>query len=193
MPGSSNGGGPRPARSPAVNEDTSAFWRFSLSAYRDPGVQTECLDLQDRLGIDVNLLLFCAFIGAVYGAALPDREMEAAAGLVRSWHDDVVGGLRRVRRTLKPLATGTSSIAVPAAKLRDGVKASELEAEQIEQMMLERWSKTRIGGWARRRPADAVADNIRLLFATCAGSARQSELPRRLLAAALAASPDAGS
>jgi uncharacterized protein (TIGR02444 family) len=193
MPGSSNGGDPRPARSLAVKKETSPFWTFSLSVYRDPGVRTECLDLQDLLGVDVNLLLFCAFIGAVHGAALPDREIEAAASLVRSWHHDVVGSLRTARQTLKPLATGTSPIAVPAAKLRADVKASELEAEQIEQMMLERWSKTRIDGWERRRPADAVADNIRMLFATCAGAARQPELPRRLLAAALAAAPEAGS
>jgi uncharacterized protein (TIGR02444 family) len=191
MPGSSNGGDPRPARS--LKKETSPFWTFSLSVYRDPGVRTECLDLQDLLGVDVNLLLFCAFIGAVHGAALPDREIEAAASLVRSWHHDVVGSLRTARQTLKPLATGTSPIAVPAAKLRADVKASELEAEQIEQMMLERWSKTRIDGWERRRPADAVADNIRILFATCAGAARQPELPRRLLAAALAAAPEAGS
>ena len=170
-----------------MEEDTSPFWRFSLTVYGDPGVQTECLDLQDHCGIDVNLLLFCAFIGAVYGVVLPDRDMKAAAGLVCAWHQDVVGSLRRARRTLKPIATDASPNLSLAAKLRADVMASELEAERIEQMMLERWSKTRIEGWARRRPADAVADNIRTLLSTCGGSARQPELPRHLLAAALAA------
>ncbi len=175
-----------------MEEDTSPFWRFSLIVYGDPGVQTECLDLQDRFGIDVNLLLFCTFIGAVYGAVLPDRDLEAAAGLVGAWHQDVVGSLRRARRTLKPFATDASPILSLAAKLRADVKASELEAERIEQMMLERWSKTRMEGWARRRPADAVADNIRALLSTCGGSARQPELPRYLLAAGLAAAPNGG-
>jgi hypothetical protein len=124
---------------------------------------------------------------------LPDRDMEAATGLVRAWQQGVVCSLCGARRALKPFATDASLILLLEAKLRADVKASELEAERIEQMMLEHWSKARIEGWVRKRPVDAVADNIRTLLSTCGGSARQPELPHHLFAAALAAASDAGS
>jgi uncharacterized protein (TIGR02444 family) len=38
----------------------NAFWDFSLKVYAAAGVADECILLQDRFGIDVNLLLFCA-------------------------------------------------------------------------------------------------------------------------------------
>ena len=39
------------------------FWEFSLRVYGNGGVPTACLALQERHAIDVNLLLFCAWIG----------------------------------------------------------------------------------------------------------------------------------
>jgi uncharacterized protein (TIGR02444 family) len=42
----------------------SPFLLFSLSVYGSLGVQKECAELQDSFGIDVNLLLFCAFVDA---------------------------------------------------------------------------------------------------------------------------------
>lgn len=165
----------------------SAFWTFSLTVYGDPAVQQECLELQDDYGIDVNLLLFCAFVGAVHGALLPGEAIREAAATVGGWHDNVVGPLRAARRALKPLATEASPIAEPAADLRIGVKAAELEAERIEQMMLEDWAISRIAEWPRARPADAVSNNIQALFAM-RGPERTPGLPGRLVAAALTAS-----
>jgi uncharacterized protein (TIGR02444 family) len=40
------------------------FWRFSLRIYRAPGVADECIAVQERYGIDVNLMLFCAWLAA---------------------------------------------------------------------------------------------------------------------------------
>jgi uncharacterized protein (TIGR02444 family) len=183
----SNAGGPNPARSSAVNENESELWTFSLTVYSDPAVQKECLDLQDEFGIDVNLLLFCAFVGAVSGAVLSDEAMKEAADVVGAWHRDVVGRLRQARRALKPFATETSAIASPARSLRTAVKALELDAERIEQAMLEQWSAARIDAWPRARPAGAVVDNIQMLFAISAETPRRPPPPQHLVAAALTA------
>ena len=40
-----------------------SFWSFSLKVYAAPDVGDECISLQDGYGIDVNLLLFAAFLG----------------------------------------------------------------------------------------------------------------------------------
>lgn len=170
-----------------MTEPPSRFWSFSLAVYSDAAVQAECLDLQDRHGIDVNLLLFCAYAGAVRGAVVPDAELRAAAGLVDEWHKQIVQSLRQARRALKPFATDASAIAASAAALRTDVKAAELESERIEQTILEEWSTRRIAGWLRAEPAAAIAANIRNLFAIYRGSADAPEIPDRLIAAALGA------
>ena len=46
------------------------LWAFSLAVYGGDGVAEECLDLQERLGLDVNILLFAAFLGAVEAVQL---------------------------------------------------------------------------------------------------------------------------
>ncbi len=163
------------------------FWAFSLSVYDDSAVRTECLDLQDRYGIDVNLLLFCAYVGVVHGAILSDSEVRQAAGVVGEWHKNIVRSLRQARRALKPFATEPSPIAAAAATLRASVKTMELEAERVEQTMLEDWSALRVEAWPQAQPTAAVAANIRTLFAISDGSAQRLDLPKHLVAVALAA------
>jgi len=167
-----------------VSEPGSRFWSFSLAVYSGSGVQAECLDLQDRYGIDVNLLLFCAYIGAAYGAVLPDTALHEARDLVDAWHQEIVRKLRDARRALKP-AAAASHIGASAAELRSTVKAAELEAERIEQTMLEEWSAERLKAWPRAEPETAVAANIQNLFALNGDAARPSEMPTHLVAAAL--------
>jgi uncharacterized protein (TIGR02444 family) len=162
------------------------FWTFSLAVYRDPAVQQECLALQDRHGIDVNLLLLCAFAGAVHGALLSAEDVKQAEDAVAHWQHDIVTSLRGVRRALKPLAEEKVQLGPQAAALRESVKAAELEAEHIEQQMLERWVTARLAAWPRGEPAAAVTANIRALFAATATPQPQG-LPAHLIAAALAA------
>jgi len=168
-----------------VTESESRFWRFSLAVYGDPAVQRECLELQDTYGVDVSLLLFCAFIGAAYGAVFSDRAVKEAADAVRTWQNDVVGMLRAARRALKPFATATSRSGAAAATLRAQVKDIELEAERIEQAMLEHWAAAQIASWPRGRPTVAIAENLRTLFAVTV-QGPQPPVPQHLIAAAFA-------
>jgi uncharacterized protein (TIGR02444 family) len=170
-----------------VKDEKSEFWAFSCAVYDNPAVQQECLCLQDEYGIDVNVLLFCAFVGAVHAAVLSDRDVKDAVTAVGEWHKNVVSRLRGVRRALKPLALEKSPIASLAARLRTGVKALELDAERIEQTKLGRWCAARIATWRRAQPAHAIVDNVRTLLEISVGSGLRPELPNHLIAAALAA------
>jgi uncharacterized protein (TIGR02444 family) len=164
----------------------SQFWTFSLAVYADAAVQKECLDLQDRFGVDVNLLLFCAFVGAAHGALLSEADVSNAAAAVGDWHRNIVTHLREVRRALKPFAAGPSTISASAEALRNSVKASELEAERIEQTLLEVWCSARLDRLPRAKPDKAVAANIQTLLARHEGEAGQPQMPGHLAAAALA-------
>ena len=55
------------------------FWSFSLRIYGAPGVEPACLDLQDRFGADVNLALYCLWIGRALTPQALARALEAAA------------------------------------------------------------------------------------------------------------------
>jgi uncharacterized protein (TIGR02444 family) len=139
----------------AALQRDNAFWQFSLEIYGAPGVAAECLAPQDTLGIDVNLLLFCAWLGAARRIALTASEVESALNLVQPWHDQAVRPLRAVRKQLKEFSTPDGEA------FRTRVKALELEAEQVEQAMLFSYA---LQIWPRigtDEPRDAVAANLR--------------------------------
>lgn len=102
------------------------FWAYSLRLYRRPGVAPACLALQERLGLDVNLLLFCLWTGS-RGIVLASRLMAMAVDVSAMWSGNVVKPLRSVRRFLKPMH-------LPL--YRGQVARAELAAEKLEQMLL---------------------------------------------------------
>jgi uncharacterized protein (TIGR02444 family) len=145
---------------------SSKFWGFSLAVYGAQGVEPECLSLQDRYGLDINLLLLCAYLGAMRGVTLSAADIAAVRAEVASWHADIVRPLRAARRRLKTIELPDARIAEAAAQLRSRVKAAELETEYIEQVLLEHWAEARIASWPRGERRDAVAANIQTLFAS---------------------------
>jgi len=141
-------------------------------------VAPACLALQDRHGLDVNLLLFAVWTGG-RGVVLSETTLRAAAERVRRWHVDVVRPLRALRRRLKGDAHGMEPAL--AAAIRERIAAAELAAEHVEQLAL-----TDLLG--ERDPvsgADAIEANL-AVFARAADLAFD-ENDRRDLAAIVAA------
>ena len=136
------------------------FWRFSLAVYRDKDVQAECLDVQERLGADVNLLLFCAYAGAAEGVRLGPADLADAAERVRAWHMEAVRPLRLARRSLKSWTEGDSALAREAAVVRRQAQGLEIRTEQIEQAMLWHWLDGRRAGLETSDRATALRGNL---------------------------------
>ncbi|HEX9464673.1 MAG TPA: TIGR02444 family protein [Alphaproteobacteria bacterium] len=147
----------------AGGRPANPFWTYSLRLYRRPDVAAACIALQDRLGVDVNVLLFCLWAGH-RGVALPPKTMTLIGELSRLWSTNVVGGLRQVRRFLKPLG-------LPA--LRGQVARVELAAERVEQDLL-----VRLLPAARRRRAMPLPERAELAARNLAHYLRR-HLPRR--------------
>ena len=80
--------------------ETNRFWQFSLDFYRRDGVAEACLTLQDRLGLDVNILLYAAWL-ASQGRTASVADFEQVDLLVAPWREEVIRPLRRIRRWLK--------------------------------------------------------------------------------------------
>jgi uncharacterized protein (TIGR02444 family) len=143
------------------NQYQNDFWRFSLAVYAQRGVAYECLGLQDKFGLNINLLLFCAWLGR-RGIAVTRDDLEAASRVISSWHDHVVRPLRGVRRHMK-------SHHEDVAPLRANVGRVEIEAEQVEQAMLFSYAQritSRVGN-------DAVARNVNEYIAMTSGASGQ--------------------
>jgi uncharacterized protein (TIGR02444 family) len=114
------------------------FWRYSLSVYSREGVPAELIALQDTFDIDVNMALFCLWLGRSAGLQLSDENLVAMSACCTSWNAETVIPMRGVRRYLKS-GTAVQPIAQCAAELRTQIKRLELLAEQIEQAILYDW------------------------------------------------------
>jgi uncharacterized protein (TIGR02444 family) len=162
------------------------FWKFSLAVYAAPEVAAECLALQRELDIDINVLLFCAFMGNTHKILLDQDDLTRTQNHVRTWHETSVRPLRKARQDIKPMP----AMSDPAVKaLRDDIAKSELRAEQIEQAMLFELAGKWIDAAAAGSAAEAVRHNVRdfLTSATSAGAPpRQAE---HLIAQAIAYRP----
>ncbi len=168
----------------------SPLWTFSLEVYAQQGVQQECLALQDEFGVDVNLLLFFCYVGAIEGIRLGEREIAEASQAVSDWRGEVVRGLRDVRRSLKTIAAQTP-IAEPAKALRINVKAAELEAERIEQAILWAWLRSRHAEARGLFEENSLAANTGL-FLALNGVHAADPIPALISAARSAAQRSAG-
>jgi uncharacterized protein (TIGR02444 family) len=135
------------------------LWRFSLDRYARPGVAPLCLRLQERHGADVNLLLLALWL-ASEGRAV--RQSDGPGALVAAWHEQTVRPLRLLRQTVK----GWHLDGVPASRVeafRRYIKAAELEAEHLEQEVLQVWADRRGPPSGARREALALA-NLRAVL-----------------------------
>lgn len=104
--------------------------QFALAVHEADGVAAACVSLQDELGLDVNVLLLAAYVGAVRGATLTPAALDSARALTDDWRRDVVYPLRLVRRGLKSGPAPAPN--TQTAELRSQVAKAELAAEMIE-------------------------------------------------------------
>ncbi len=129
------------------------FWDYAIEVYRRDGVGQACLDLQEHHGVDVNVLLFCCWLGASGRGALDDGRMARLVKTVEPWHGDIVRGLRAVRAALKGgLDTAPRDL---SDALRARIAAAEIDSEHIEHFML-------VADTADLAPNEAIAMEQRL-------------------------------
>lgn len=139
----------------------SAAWDFVLRLYGMPGVAPACLDLQERHGINVSLMLFCLWHGTVSERPLGE-DLPAMAAAAEEWHRSAVLPIRAARSWLKRDAEGLQQST--SAALYKTVLAAEIDCEHAELLMLAKLGQahcaTRGGG-----PFPAtMAENLAAFF-----------------------------
>jgi uncharacterized protein (TIGR02444 family) len=150
---------------------TQTLSAFSGCLYAGDGVPAACLHLQDELGLDVNLLLWCLYAGA-RGTALTPEMIATADAACDAWRSNVVRPLREVRRWLKTAGP-------QAEPLRKQVLAQEIDSEWHQQSLIEaavtldsKPASSWIGAsnlaaymrWAQVTPTVAATEAVRTLL-----------------------------
>ena len=114
-------------------EQQQDFWNFSVATYGKAGVAEACLHLQEELGIDVNVLLYCCWYGCTRGT-LDRSAMERILSIAEPWAENVVRPLRAARTWMK--AVGCDQPFLPGDEcmaLREEIKRAELKAEHLQE------------------------------------------------------------
>ena len=115
----------------AAAASDNPLWGFACAVYAARGVADACLALQDREGLDVNLLLFCCWAGR-HGHTLTTAQLESLDAAIRPWQREVTQALRRARTWLKTEGDGSAEV----TELRAAIKHAELDAERLAQAKL---------------------------------------------------------
>jgi uncharacterized protein (TIGR02444 family) len=119
------------------------FWDYSVALYGRTGVEAACLELQQRHGIDVNLVLLCLWLGE-RGTALDGEMLARLCHAAGRWQIEVVRPLRALRRRLKERVGDGEPNSVAgdwpglAIALRERALALEIDGERLEQLHLGR-------------------------------------------------------
>lgn len=135
----------------------NGFWKFSLALYSRPNVREECLALQAEHSIDVNVLLFCGWVGWSKRVRLEAVDLTGIEAVVTDWHRSTVKPLRSVRQYLKGSGAGGAS------ELRDRVKAVELEAERVEQALLFSYAERQWPHGGSEEAGSCISSNMQML------------------------------
>jgi uncharacterized protein (TIGR02444 family) len=149
-----------------------AFWRFSLAFYARPGVAPALIALQDRDGLDVNVILYALWLGLARGHAMDAADLAAAESAAAPLRDAVVVELRGLRRRLRAHPDPD------VQALRRRVQTLEIAAERAVQMRLA-CSVTPAPKSDQR--VEAALANLALCLGGAAGSA-EAETIRAALA-----------
>lgn len=153
----------------AVEMESNPFWDYSVALYGRPGVSRACLELQESLGADVNLVLFCFWWAASGRAELEPAAFDSVVEQASRWHDDVVRPFRQARRAAKqgaPQLTATEAQAVYREVLR-----TELLLERAEQALIARAADAMVAaGITKPQGPDSAARGLERYFARIGAS-----------------------
>lgn len=89
--------------------------------------------MQDEHGVDVNLLLFCCWMGVSARGKLQDYEFIDLFEISETLNDNLLNNLRSARKRLKEPSNGQKEL---REKLREDILACELQAEKMAQNAL---------------------------------------------------------
>jgi len=118
-----------------MNFPESLFWNYSCQLFQIADVADTCLQIQNSLDADVNLLLFCCWAGDNHHP-LNKLDIDKLIQASEPWQTAIIKPLRDARRLMK-----NQIIAMPANLHKQTIanlSEMELNAEHMAQLDLEK-------------------------------------------------------
>ena len=100
-------------------------WPAICAAYRDDGLATACIAMQNRFRADIPFLLVLGIVDRV-GHGPGKTELAKLVAASRDWQEAAIAPLRHIRKSMKGRFTAPAEMS-----LRDDIKRLELEAERL--------------------------------------------------------------
>jgi len=112
----------------------SEFWNYSTQIWTLPQVETICLDLQNNYDANVNMLLYCCWLGDK-NLSFNDDDLQTLLDTIQPWQI-MIKPLRDSRKMMKQhiIAMPTDMIEQTIANISE----MELNAEHMSQLSLEK-------------------------------------------------------
>lgn len=137
------------------------LWDYATRVYARGTAKEACLALQDRHGLDVNVMLFCCWVASSGRGTFRDSELDQALRAVADWRGNAINALHGLKLYLKG---DTAPAPRPLSDdLRRVVVECELHAEHVEVLMLHA-AMTRVGTGTFDR-LQQIEDSLANLFA----------------------------
>jgi len=117
-----------------MNFPNSEFWNYSSQIWKLPDVENICLELQNNYDINVNLILYCCWVGDK-NLNLNDDDLQILLDTIQPWQT-MIKPLRDSRKMMQQ-----QLIAMPANMLDqtiENISEMELNAEHMSQLALEK-------------------------------------------------------
>lgn len=135
------------------------FCTFVKQLQAQPEVNNALLSLQQRLQLNINMLLFCCWIAEKGLKPLNKKELRDILAMIAPWHNQIVLALKKLRKRLP------QQISKPTLhKISKLIIAKETLANQIEQMLL---SDIMLKPVAKRTPEQRFADACKNITVYC--------------------------
>ena len=113
----------------------SEFWSYSTDIYQRAEIERTCLTMQDQYQADVNILLYCCWVGEKQ-IELSEDDIATLIKISQPWQKNILMHLRAARATLK---TGSVIISDEERnQTRDNICEMESNAEHMAQLALEK-------------------------------------------------------
>jgi uncharacterized protein (TIGR02444 family) len=114
-----------------LNLSAQNFWQFSIELYQHHEAQSLLLNLQDEVGVNVNLALFCAYLDSqqIY---VTQAQFTQLLDCISNFNQTYTTQLRQLRKSVKANADSFKNY----KELRQHLLNAELELEKQEQQLL---------------------------------------------------------
>jgi uncharacterized protein (TIGR02444 family) len=155
------------------------LWTFSQAFYARPGVSEALIALQNRAGLDVNLILFALWCGISGRGRLSNTDLSSAERSAHPITTAIVVPLRALRRQIR------SDPDADVQRLRERIKRLEIAAERIVQHRLARIAGTPANDTVAAARAAAAQTNLALYLGPRIGHSAEAARIREALDALL--------